>query len=299
MWPKLGLVCLTSGPEVRYRTITRTRLLGLAERGRVAALREIYAYNLKQLWGALDYCVGLRVEMYRVTSNLFPQVDHPSARAVLDAMKGDMRGFGKRTVELGVRVVIHPDQFVVLNSESPRVVEQSIGIMEQHGEVLDRLSLPRSTWAAMILHGGKSGRAKELVATIGGLAASVRSRLVLENDERAYGADEILSICRQARVPMVFDAHHHVVKERLTSYEDPSVKRYTRAARGTWDRKDWQLVHVSNGRSHFGDASHSDLIEQFPSAFCGRLWVEVEAKGKENAICGIQQMKSVFGAKRR
>ena len=39
----------------------------------------------------------------------------------------------------------------------------------------------------------------------------------------AYGADEIHEICMRAGVPMVFDAHHHVVHDKLSSYEDPSV----------------------------------------------------------------------------
>jgi hypothetical protein len=33
----------------------------------------------------------------------------------------------------------------------------------------------------------------------------VRSRLTLENDGHAYGAAEVLAVCRAAGVPMVFD----------------------------------------------------------------------------------------------
>jgi UV DNA damage endonuclease len=56
-----------------------------------------------------------------------------------------------------------------------------------------------------------------------------------------------------ARVSMVFDAHHHVVHEKLVSYEDPGIAEMLQAARETWPVPEWQLVHISNGREFFND----------------------------------------------
>ena len=81
---------------------------------------------------------------------------------------------------------------------------------------------------------------------------------------------EILGVCRAALVPMVFDAHHHVVHEKLDSYEDPSIAEILRAARETWPVPEWQLVHISNGREFFNDRNHSDLITAMPSAYRSR-----------------------------
>ena len=55
------------------------------------------------------------------------------------------------------------------------------------------------------------------MAAVRSLPEAVRLRLVLENDEYAFGAAEILDVCRRAGVPMVFDAHHHVIREKLDS----------------------------------------------------------------------------------
>jgi UV DNA damage endonuclease len=184
-----------------------------------------------------------------------------------------------------VRVVIHPDQWVVLNSESPNVVGNSIAILEEHARTFDLLGLPRSPWSTMLIHGGKGGRPDELVAAIERLPANVRSRLALENDESCYSAHQIEDVCRRAGVPMVFDAHHHVVREKLDSYEHPSVREMTLAARQTWQpHPEWQLVHISNGAGSFADPRHSEKISRFPSGFLDVPWVEVEAKAKEDAI---------------
>ena len=103
-------------------------------------------------------------------------------------------------------------------------------------------------------------------------------------DEYVYSAAEILDVCRRARVPMVFDAHHHVCRERLASYEDQSVAHFLAAARETWPDPAWQLTHISNGRTAFNDRHHSDLITEMPTAYRAAPWIEVEAKHKELAI---------------
>ena len=201
-----------------------------------------------------------------------------------------MARFGKYAGKNGVRVVLHPDQFVVLSSESQHVVQQSIGIMRDHAQIFDLLNLPQTSWSAMILHGGKAGRAAALIETIRQLPPNIRSRLVLENDEYAYGAAEILDVCRAAGVPMVFDGHHHIIREKLDSYEHPSLAFFTRAARDTWPDSAWQIVHISNGLRSFRDATHHDLITLFPTAFLEAPWVEVEAKAKEKAILQLRGM---------
>jgi UV DNA damage endonuclease len=83
---------------------------------------------------------------------------------------------------------------------------------------------------------------------------------------------------------MVFDAHHHVVHEGLDTYDHPSVAEMVEAARATWPVPEWQLVHISNGRTRFGDRHHSDLVEAMPEAYRSVPWIEVEAKHKELAI---------------
>jgi UV DNA damage endonuclease len=281
---KLGLVCMTVGPEIRFRTMTRTRFRSLTPARRQNQLREIYRANLQTVFLALSYCAENSIGLYRATSDLFPLCDYAAGKLLLQELAPEMANFGPAADRLGVRVVLHPDQYVVLNSRSPAVVRNSLKIMAHHGRVFDGFGLPRSSWSAMILHGGKSGREAELIQTIVSLPEPVRSRLVLENDEFAYGAADILRICRAAGVPMVFDAHHHAVKERLSSYDDPTISFFVREAAGTWPDPQWQIVHLSNGDRSFLDPRHSDTIMQIPSAYRGVPWIEVEAKAKEIAI---------------
>lgn len=289
--PKWGLVCITISDKVRFRTITRARFLSFDSARRLETLRELYADNLRRLHTALEFCRENNIELYRVTSALFPLNDEAEGESVLAELMPELAVIGPKAQSYGIRVVIHPDQYIVLSSDSPEIVKTSVHLIGRHGFIFDALGLPRSPWATMILHGGKSDRDDRLVENIAALPDNVRLRLCLENDEYAYGAEDILRVCRRARIPMVFDAHHHVVHDKLTTYEHPSVAYFTDAARATWPDPDWQLVHLSNGRESFADARHSDLITEVPSAFQRVSWIEVEAKGKEDAIAGLKRIK--------
>jgi UV DNA damage endonuclease len=286
--PQLGLVCITTSDAVRYRTVTRKRLLQYAEPEQRRMLRELYADNLSRLNRALDFCHERGVRLYRMTSALFPFADDSIGQDVLEEFRGRIGATGRRATELEIRLVLHPDQFVVLNSDSPQVIANSTKILETHARVMDLLEQPRSPWALIEIHGGKGGRAERLVEVTRHLPEGVRSRIAFENDEYTYSAAEILEVCRASGVPMVFDAHHHLVHEKLDSYDDESMERMLKAARETWPVPEWQLVHISNGRDSFNDRNHSDLIDRMPTAFRAAPWIEVEAKQKELAIAKLQ-----------
>lgn len=287
--PNLGLVCITTSSEVRYRTITRKRLLSVDLREQETLLQEIYLHNLGTLFRAIDFCTANNIRLYRISSQIFPFADEAVGIEILSRLEGELRATGQRANERGLRLVIHPDQFVVLNSDSADVVKNSIKILTMHARTLDYLDQPQSAWSLLELHGGKGKRGEALVATIQELPFNIRSRLALENDEYIYSATEILEVCQAANVPMVFDAHHHVCYEKINDYNDPTIYNMVKAARTTWSKAAWQLAHISNGREFFTDRRHSDLVLEMPEVYKRIPWIEVEAKQKELAIQHLQK----------
>ena len=284
----LGLVCITTTDAVRYKTVTRKTLLSLDEAARAAKLRLIYAENIVRINNAIDFCAAHDINLYRLTSGLFPFSDEPIGAEILEEFVADLGATGDRANADNLRIVMHPDQFVVLSSDSESVVENSVKILKMHAQTLDLLHQPADERATMNIHGGKGDRLEKLVASIEKLPENIRSRIAFENDENAYSAAQILEVCRRAKVRMVFDAHHHVCREKLDSYEDDSVAEMFWAARETWANPENQLVHISNGRDKFQDRAHHDLIFTMPSVFRFAEWIEVEAKHKEIAIAKLR-----------
>ena len=286
--PHLGLVCITVSKDVRYRTVTRTRLHAQTPEGQSITLEDIYRDNLQTLDGALRYCEGAGISLYRLPSSIFPFADTPEGLTILRTLATSLARTGQRALASGIRLVMHPDQFVVLSSDSPDVVANSVRILQMHADIMDLLEQPRSPWALLGIHGGKANRADALVKAIAALPDAIRCRLGLENDEYSYSADEIHAISLRSGVPMVFDAHHHIVHEDLPSYDHPSVAQAFLKARATWADPAHQLVHISNGRSGFNDRQHADLIDTMPACYAQAPWIEIEAKSKEEAIDALR-----------
>ncbi len=286
--PELGLVCITASEDVRFKTVTRKRLLEFDQSGQCEKLREIYHENLTRLGKAIEFCHVSQIKLYRMTSALFRFSDEPFGLEILHEFKTKLAATGQSAVERGIRLVLHPDQYCVLSSDSDEVIKNSIKILKMHAETMDLLKQPQSEWALMNIHGGKSDRLEKLVETVGRLPENIKSRITFENDEHAYTAKQILEVCRRTGVPFVFDAHHHIVAEKLDSYEHEDVVETFWKARETWKNPEWQLVHISNGRERFGDRSHSDLIWEMPSVFRHAPFIEIEAKHKEIAIAKLR-----------
>ena len=286
--PHLGLVCITASKDIRYRTVTRTRLQTHSPEAQRTILEDIFRDNLQTFDAAMRYCADAGISLYRLPSSIFPFADTPEGLAVLQTLAPALARSGKRAIDAGIRLVMHPDQFVVLSSDSPDVVANSVKILQMHADIMDLLEQPRSPWALLEIHGGKANRDDALVAAIAALPDAIRCRLGLENDEYAYSAEEIHAICMRSGVPMVFDAHHHIVHEKLDSYDHPSVAGMLLKARETWAVPEHQLVHISNGRAGFNDRQHADLIDTMPASYARAPWIEIEAKLKEEAIQGLR-----------
>ena len=292
--PQYGLVCLTVGPELRFRTVTLSRYRALTPEQRGEKLLTLYRENIRILHSAAVYCAARGIRLYRMSSSLFPMLDlrgDDTGEAVLRRLTPELRAAGEAFGEAQIRVLMHPEQFIVLNSDRPEVRESSLHALQSHARVMDGLGLERSAWNLLLLHGGKGGRAAELQAIIPDLPEGVRLRLGLENDERAYGPGDLLPVCEATGTPFVFDAHHHVVREKLPDQEHPSVREWVLAARRTWQPPAWQLVHLSNGLEGHQDRRHSYLITHLPSAYADVPWIEVEAKGKEEAIAALMERR--------
>ncbi|MDX2215240.1 MAG: UV DNA damage repair endonuclease UvsE [Oculatellaceae cyanobacterium bins.114] len=287
--PELGLVCITASEQVRFKTMTRKRLLQFTPIEQANVLRDLYAQNLRRLDAAISFCEQEQIHLYRLISGLFPFADDSIGADVLTEFVEGLAIVGTRAIAAGIRLVLHPDQFVVLNSDRPDVIQNSIKILTAQARLFDLLRQPRSPWALMNIHGGKGDRADRLVNVIRELPDAIRLRLTLENDEYAYGANQIAEVCLAAGIPMVFDAHHHAIHQRLETYEDPSVAESLALAKTTWQNPEWQLVHISNGAESFADPKHSDYITLMPSSYRNVPWIEIEAKQKERAIAQLRE----------
>jgi UV DNA damage endonuclease len=286
---RLGLCCLFARAPIKFRTTTATAMLRLGQRGRLARLAELCQHNAGALMASLEFCARHGIGAFRVNSQILPVKTHPIAGYEVNELPGSaaiiesFRGCGAIARAHDLRLSFHPDQFVVLNSPNKDTVARSLDELNYQAEVAEWVGADTINIHGGGAYGDKPSALQALCRTIGRLPEPVRSRLTLENDDKVYTPLDLLPVCADTGVPLVYDVHHHRCLPDGLSIEDA-----TEQAWATWNRE--PLFHISSpieGWRGPKPARHHDYIDprDFPNAWRNRaLTVEVEAKAKELAV---------------
>ena len=291
---RLGLCCTFLEEPIKFRTTTAAALLRLSVPDREAKLALICRENAKALLAALQFCAKKGIGCFRVNSQILPVKTHPEVGYELGQLPGGsglvaaFHSCGAFAREHNLRLTFHPDQFVVLNSPRPGVVESSLQEIEYQAEVAEWIGAD-----VINIHAGggyqdKTMALETFARNVERLSDRARERLTVENDDRIYTPADLLSLCTVTGMPFVYDVHHHrCLPDGLT------IPQATERALATWNRE--PLFHVSSPlegwkgpqpHRHHGDIN----LRDFP-AFWDDLdiTVEVEAKCKERAIARLKQ----------
>ncbi|MDP3481226.1 MAG: UV DNA damage repair endonuclease UvsE [Desulfoprunum sp.] len=286
---RLGLCCIFHNEPITFQTRQAKYILRMARAEQLKMIASSISHNLQSLLKALRYCREHNIGCFRISSRFLPLKTHPEVAYRLDELPGARELFCQFSVcrqyssDNNLRTTFHPDQFTLLSSQRPDVTENSIRELLYHNEMAELLAAD-----VIMIHGGgayhdKPATLKRLAEVVEGLPAGLRRRLAFENDDRTYTPADLLPVCRQTGIPLVYDVHHHRCNpDGLTEQEA------TGEALKTWDRE--PLFHLSSPRENWtgrDKRSHHDLINiaDFPACWHGlKLTLELEAKAKEVAV---------------
>ena len=291
---RLGLCCIFKGEPIKFRRTTAKYLLSLGKRDRAVFLATLCRDNADALYRALEFCAVNGIGAFRINSQILPVKTHPEAGYDLDRLPGGDRivqrfkQCGDFSRENGIRTTFHPDQFLVLSSQKTDVVKRSVADLEYHAMVAGWVNADVINIHGGGAYGDKTAARNRLVEVINRLDREIRDRLTLENDDRVYTPANLMPVCRQTGVPLVYDVHHHRCLP-----DGNSVERTTAAALSTWGRE--PLFHISsplNSGKTGPCRPHHDFIDPRDFPVCWReldLTVDVEAKAKELAVLQLKQ----------
>lgn len=268
-------------------------------------LTETVQRNLDDMEFILNWMDNKNLRLFRIGSSLIPLASHPVMRkdapGALDWVeiaKSRLATIGQKYAEKNFRFSMHPGQFNVLNSEKSSVVESTIAELDYACRVLELMGLDTSH--KVVLHGGcRCGDIKvatqRLIKAIDMLPERIRKRLVLENDERIFSLEQIIIASEAARVPVVFDIHHHHI---LPSDNLPELLLRLHK---TWKDSDGvPKFHISSQRPKSKAGAHDNMvlpddvkelcnIARFP------FDLMVEAKHKETATLDVVETVRKLG----
>lgn len=291
---RLGLCCIFLEEPIKFPTTTATSVAKMSKHDAMHKLSRLALHNAESLLLALKFCYEKGIGCFRINSHVLPLKTHPTLgydiselpqyQNIIDIFKkcGD---FAKNN---NIRTCFHPDQFVVLNSKKDEVVNASLKEIEYQAEVAEWVNADVINIHGGGAYGDKKQALRDLIFNLGRLSSRARKRVTVENDDKIYTPADLLPVCHDAGIPLVYDVHHH-----RCNPDNLTIEEATELAIETWNRE--PIFHISSpleGWSGPKPLRHHDFInlDDFPDCWRNQfITVEVEAKAKENAVIKLKE----------
>jgi UV DNA damage endonuclease len=279
---KIGYPCVNEAMDCsaantfRLASYSEERLIA-AVTANLTCLRRMLEWNVAQ--GLLFFRMGSGIVPFGSHEiNTFPWQTHfaEEFRAIGDYIKAN-----------DLRVSFHPDQFVVLNSPSPDIVQRSIQELIYQGSMLDLMGLDGT--AKLQIHvGGLYGERELAISRFAAVHATlpdaVKARVVVENDDRLFPLRDCLHLHELTGVPILFDNFHH----ECLNHGEPMADAL-RLAAATWHpttdgvpMMDYSSQATGERKGKHTDDLVDDLFREFLTNLHGLdMDLMLEIKNKE------------------
>lgn len=194
---------------------------------------------------------AINVSMYRMSSDIAPYHTHPDLpqfHRQVEECADELAQLGAEARDQGLRLSLHPSQFVVINSPDETLVQKSVADLISQAAILDAMQLGPE--AVIVLHVGgvyndRDGSIERFIRAYETLPEAVRRRLVLENDDVRFSVGDVLRIHAATGVPLIYDYQHHMCFDR----EGMSVQAALTAVLQTWPAGVRPKIHFSTPRT--------------------------------------------------
>ena len=300
--PNMGYACINTHLSESKPKVTTNRTMikrTFTERGLPYA-SELALQNCQDLVKIIQWNHDNGFEFFRLSSDIIPWASEYELSELpdYDEIKSTLAEAGRLATEYGIRITTHPGPFNVLTSPRPHVVDNCIKDLSIHGEVFDMMNLSRTPYNKINIHiggayGDKVSAMKRFCDNFHRLPDSVKSRLTVENDDKAsmYSVVDLYEgVYKVIGIPIVFDYHHH----RFCT-GDLSEQQALELAISTWDDI-VPVVHYSESRSieqedpKIRPQAHSDYVLDYIDTYDNEVDIMVEAKAKELAVIRYREI---------
>ena len=295
----LGYACinmtLSERPKSQRITTNRSMIKKTFKQKGIEYASQLALQNVKDLLTILQWNEFNNIKFYRMSSDIFPWMSEYSFRDLPDYQEICYRLdlVGEYATRNGHRLTFHPGPYNVLGSPNENVVKKTIKELNQHSEIMDLMGFFPSHYNKINIHVGGTyggdfvGTANRWVQNFYKLDENTRSRLTLENDDKAsmWSVKRLHDlIYKRVGVPIVFDYHHF----RFCT-DGQTEEQAVAMAASTWpDVK--PVVHLSESRrAEQGDQkirpqAHSDYILSPVDNYGHDYDMMLECKKKELAL---------------
>lgn len=217
--------------------------------------------NLEGLKQNVEYAAANNLLFYRIRSDLIPFASHEVCKENWQQeLKPQFAKIATLIKKTGTRISMHPDQFVVINSPSEKIVQNSIRELQYHADIFTALSLGKEHKMQIHvggLYGDKEAAIKRFIKTYHILSEDIKNHLVIENDDKLFTLNDCLEINRETGISLLFDNFHFTLKN-----DGEDMRSAIEKAFQTWKKVDGiPMVDYSSQAEGWRSGRHSDSID--------------------------------------
>jgi len=294
---KLGYACVCLGINTNNSKIITSRRCQ-TKTFTLDKASDLILKNVNDLFAILKYNLANNIFYYRVSSDIFPLIDHPDYTYEIEALKDAdkikevLKACGDFARTHQIRLSTHPGQYTCIASPREEVVSKSLLTLEKHSLIGDLLGCGKEFKINVHIGGhytDKIATAKRFCEAFYRLDDKVKDRLTVENDDTdsMYSVKELYHlIYNKIYIPICFDIFHHKFHE-----DGLTCQQAFYMASVTWG---YEIPEVHHSEAKFpGKSDHSDFInEKIPELSSDKLYdVMFEAKKKDLALL---QYRDIF-----
>lgn len=251
MHPTKGLVSI---PEYNFKGTTISWLNRQSKTVAEDKLWELAKHNIEATKQAINYVGQLpeTLKCFRLGSDVLPAYTEPSwswfwrRPDIRNYCEREFNKIGNSARKNSVRLSFHPGQFCCIVSDSDDIVNRSIEELEYHTDIIRWMGFGKSKldFKLNIHLSGRRG-IDGFDNAWNKMSPEVRNCLTLENDEYQKGIEDLILL--KAKVGIVLDIHHHLIKEH--EYISPDDSRISHIL------DSWQgvrpIIHYSQSREEY------------------------------------------------
>ena len=282
--------------------------------------------NLDSMYKIIAWSHKSGIYFYRMSSSMFPHIGslhikhhmipkHWTMYNNLAFATDIIHQIGMYVQKYQIRLTMHPGQYNQMGAKDESVLINTFLDLSWQAVLLQLLDNAAEYYrgfdpshenilnhSILCVHGG--GTYKDKAATIVRWKQNflkfpefIRKRIALENDEKGYCVDDLLPICNELKIPLIFDFHHYACWANYHQ-DHPyqrSISDMLPAILETWNvRQMIPKFHLSDQAAGKKVGAHHDYVENIPNELLKlmttdyRFDIMIEAKKKELATHRLQ-----------
>ena len=243
--------------------------------------------NVVDLLTILEWNVAHGIQVFRVTSDLFPWASEYKLQSLPDFRT--IRATLEECSKLPIRISTHPGPFNKLAGEGS-VLDNTVKDLEIHNQIFDLMGYAPSHWNKINIHvggvyGDKEAALKRFATNFKTrLSAGLQKRLTVENDDKGglYSVKDLVPLSAETGIPIVFDYFHHSLHPDGLTEKEAFLKCFE-----TWDVK--PVFHYSSSRRNNEEPTarkeaHSDWLYEKINTYGKEVDIMLETKMKEQSL---------------